>query len=111
VKSWQRRSPPQGRRSQQAVVYESRDVTAPDPEIAEALSDGRVDWVTVTSSAIARSLVAMFGTELARVRLAAISPLTAGVLQDAGFEVAAIADPYTSAGVVDAILHHGEATR
>ena len=95
---------------QQAVVYESCDVAVPDSEIAEALRDGRVDWVTVTSSAIARSLVAMFGKELARVRLAAISPLTAGVLQEAGFEVAAIADPYTSAGVIDAILHHGEAT-
>ncbi|HVC94961.1 MAG TPA: uroporphyrinogen-III synthase [Pirellulales bacterium] len=41
---------------EQVVVYRSRDVVAPDPEIAAALAAGRIDWVTVTSSAIARSL-------------------------------------------------------
>jgi uroporphyrinogen III methyltransferase/synthase len=91
----------------QAVVYESRDVIAPDPEIAAALRDGRVDWVTVTSSAIARSLVAMFGEDLTRTRLAAISPLTAGVLQEAGFTVAATAEPYTTSGIIDAVLASG----
>ena len=64
--------------------YESRDVATPDPETADALRDGRVDWVTVTSSAIARSLIAMFGQDLARAQLAAISPLTAGVLERQG---------------------------
>jgi uroporphyrinogen III methyltransferase / synthase len=89
---------------QQAVVYESRDVSQPDPEIAGALREDRVDWVTVTSSAIARSLAALFGKELGNARLAAISPLTAGVLQDAGFVSTAIAEPYTTAGIVEAIL-------
>jgi uroporphyrinogen III methyltransferase/synthase len=88
----------------QVVAYESRDVTAPDESIAKELAAGRVDWVTVTSSAIARSLVAMFGTELRRTKLAAISPLTAGVLADAGYPVAAVATEYTSAGLVAAIL-------
>ena len=90
----------------QAVVYESRDVTVPDPDIAEAVRAGRVDWVTVTSSAIARSLAAMFGPDLARAELAAISPLTAGVLEEAGHAVAAVATAYTAAGIVDAILAH-----
>jgi uroporphyrinogen III methyltransferase/synthase len=93
-----------GAKVQQAIVYESRDVTAPDPEIAGALRDGRIDWVTVTSSAIARSLVALFGEDLARTRLAAISPLTAGVLEEAGFTVAATAEPYTTAEIIAAIL-------
>ena len=91
---------------EQAVVYESRDVTAPDPDVAESLAEGRIDWVTVTSSAIARSLVALFGRDLARTQLAAISPLTAGVLEEAGFQAAAVADPYTTTGIVDAILQH-----
>ncbi|QDT74349.1 uroporphyrinogen-III C-methyltransferase [Lacipirellula limnantheis] len=89
---------------EQAVVYESRDVAAPDPEIAAALRAGAIDWVTVTSSAIAKSLVAMFGADLSRTRLAAISPLTGGVLEAAGCTVATLAEPYTTAGVVDAIL-------
>jgi uroporphyrinogen III methyltransferase / synthase len=88
---------------EQVVAYESRDVTEPDPAIAEALAGGEIDWVTVTSSAIARSLVAMFGEELKRAKLAAISPLTAGVLADAGYGCAAIAEEYTSAGLVAAV--------
>jgi uroporphyrinogen III methyltransferase/synthase len=67
---------------EQVVVYRSNDVPAADPEILAALSEGRIDWVTVTSSAIARSLVRMFGADLRRARLAAISPLTAEVLTE-----------------------------
>jgi uroporphyrinogen III methyltransferase/synthase len=89
---------------QQAVAYESRDAAAPATEVAAAVAAGRVDWITVTSSAIARSLVGMFGEQLRRAKLAAISPLTAGVLQEAGFAPAAVAEEYTSAGMIAAIL-------
>jgi uroporphyrinogen III methyltransferase/synthase len=88
----------------QVVAYESRDVTTPDVDAAAALAAGRVDWVTVTSSAIARSLVALFGADLRQAKLAAISPLTAGVLADAGFTVTAIATEYTANGLTAAIL-------
>jgi uroporphyrinogen III methyltransferase/synthase len=89
---------------EQAVVYESREVDVPDPEVAQTLASGRVDWTTVTSSAIARSLVAMFGNALQKTRLVAISPLTAEVLSNLGYPPAEIAKTYTSAGMVDAIL-------
>ena len=88
----------------QAVVYESVDVTVPDPDVATALADDRIDWVTVTSSAIARSLATMFGESLQRAKLAAISPLTADVLTAAGLPVVAVASTYTTAGVLEAIL-------
>lgn len=88
----------------QAVAYESRDVTELDPDVAAALADGAIDWITVTSSAIARSLISLLGDQLRRSRLAAISPLTAGALADAGFETAAVASVYTAEGLVDAIL-------
>ncbi|MAT72813.1 MAG: uroporphyrinogen-III C-methyltransferase [Planctomycetaceae bacterium] len=87
----------------QAVAYESRDVTAAEPTIAEQLAAGEIDWVTATSSAIARSLVALFGDSLHRTKLAAISPLTAGVLTDAGLDVAAVAEQYTSDGLIEAL--------
>ncbi|MBA3484881.1 MAG: uroporphyrinogen-III C-methyltransferase [Pirellulales bacterium] len=88
----------------QAVVYESRDVKAADSEIVATLRAGEIDWVTVTSSAIARSLVAMLGDDLKRAKLAAISPLTVGALADAGFVTAAVASTYTTVGLVNAIL-------
>ena len=82
---------------EQAVVYESRDVAQPDEDIADALAAGRIDWTTVTSSAIARSLVRLFGDSLRQTRLAAISPLTAEVLTELGHAPARrCADDYTA---------------
>lgn len=88
----------------QVVVYQSRDVPAPDPDIAAALSAGQYDWVTVTSSAIARSLAALFGPSLRRSRLASISPITSATLREVGYEPAVEADVYTMEGVVEAVL-------
>jgi uroporphyrinogen III methyltransferase/synthase len=88
----------------QVVVYESRDASTPTAEIAEALAAGHVDYVTVTSSAIARSLVSMFGDSLAKTLLAAISPLTAEVLAELGYSAAIVATEYTGEGLVQAIL-------
>ena len=89
---------------EQAVVYESRDVESPEADIAEALAAGRIDWTTVTSSAIARSLVRLFGESLHKTRLAAISPLTAEVLIELGHAPSVVAETYTTEGVVAAIL-------
>ena len=88
----------------QVTVYESRDVAEADADVAEALGAGTVDWVTVTSSAIARSLAAMFGPTLHRAKLASISPLTSQTLRELGYQVAAEATGYTSDGLVESIL-------
>jgi uroporphyrinogen III methyltransferase / synthase len=88
----------------QAVVYESCDVMQAVADAVEALRDGRIDWITVTSSAIARSLVKLLGDDLRRAKLAAISPLTAGALAEAGYNAATVATTYTTAGLIDAIL-------
>jgi uroporphyrinogen III methyltransferase/synthase len=89
---------------EQVVVYQSVDVECPDPEIAARLKAGRIDWITVTSSAIARSLARMFGADLKRARLASISPVTSGTLRELGYEPAAEATQYTMEGVAAAIL-------
>jgi uroporphyrinogen III methyltransferase/synthase len=57
----------------------------------------------VTSSAIARSLVRLFGQSLAKARLASISPVTSQTLRELGFEPAAEATTYTMSGLVAAI--------
>jgi uroporphyrinogen III methyltransferase / synthase len=93
-----------GAQVEQVVVYESRDVPAADAEIATALEASKIDITTVTSSAIARSIVNIFGTSLRKTRLAAISPLTAEVLAELGYPAEMVADSYTSDGLVTAIL-------
>ena len=87
----------------QVVVYQSCDVEQPAPEIVQALRAGELDWITVTSSAIARSLINMFGKDLQKTRLAAISPLTAQVLTEAGFPPAVVAREYTTEGMLEAM--------
>lgn len=88
---------------EQTVVYQSTDCTTAEAEVQRALAEGRIDWVTVTSSAIARALVQLFGEDLKKSRLAAISPLTASVLTEAGHEPAAVAQEYTTEGILEAI--------
>lgn len=95
-----------GGRVDQVVTYISRDAQHVDPAIHQRLRQGRIDWITVTSSAIARSLANLFGDELRHTRLVSISPITTATLADLGFQVAAEADTYTMEGVVQAILNH-----
>lgn len=92
---------------EEVVVYESRDISPHDPDVikvAAELDAGRIDWVTVTSSAIARSIAGLFGDKLGRARLASISPITSDVLRELGFEPAAEAGEYSVEGVVQAIV-------
>ncbi len=89
---------------EQIVVYTSADVEQPEPDIAAMLCAGRIGWVTVTSSAIARSLARLFGGRLRQARLASISPLTSGVLRELGYQPAVEAAEYTLAGLAAAIV-------
>lgn len=89
---------------EQVVVYTSQDVAECEPHIGELLSEGHIDWVTVTSSAIARSLANMFAGQLASARLASISSLTSQTLRELGYEPAAEAQQATTADLVAAIL-------
>jgi uroporphyrinogen III methyltransferase/synthase len=90
----------------QIVVYSSSDVEQAEEDVAAAMGAGRIDWVTVTSSAIARSLAAMFGEQLRRCKLASISPITSETLRQLGHQPAAEATQYTTEGLVAAILAH-----
>ncbi|HEX3870247.1 MAG TPA: uroporphyrinogen-III C-methyltransferase [Pirellulales bacterium] len=88
----------------EVVVYRSIDAAQPDPEVAQSLAAGKIDWVTVTSSAIARSLVHLFGEDLRRSKLVSISPLTSETLAELGFTPSAEAAQYTAEGIVAALL-------
>lgn len=91
----------------QAVAYSSSDVThdSPEwnPEILRLMEAGRLDWVTITSSAIAAAAVRLFGDALRKTRLVSISPLTTAALQKLGFTPDAEALEATMPGVVAAI--------
>jgi len=89
---------------EQVVCYESTDIESPDEEVAKRLAEGKIDWITVTSSAIARSLVRLFGDDLKKARLASISPITTATLTELGHPPAVEASQYTMPGLVQAIV-------
>lgn len=88
----------------EVVTYRSEDVPHANPEIAAMIEQGQVDWITVTSSAIARSVARLFGKSLRSVRLASMSPITSATLRELGYSAAAEARQYTLDGVVQAII-------
>lgn len=93
-----------GAEVEQVVAYRSTDVVRPTAEVAALAAAGKIDWVTVTSSAIARSLTAMFGPALGQMRLVSISPITSATLRELGLSPAAEATEFTFAGLVAAVL-------
>jgi uroporphyrinogen III methyltransferase / synthase len=93
-----------GAEVEQVVAYSSIDVETADSQVMAMLAAGRIDWITVTSSAIARSLARLFGETLHRSKLASISPLTSGVLRELGYEPAVEAAEYTMPGLITAMV-------
>jgi uroporphyrinogen III methyltransferase/synthase len=84
-------------------VYRSVDVQQVAPAVAEAYARGDVDWTTVTSPAIGRSLGRLLGGNLKKSRLAAISPLTAESLRVQGLEVTVTAREATMDSLTETI--------
>lgn len=93
----------------QVTVYRSIDAEAIDESVAERIEEGSVDWITLSSPAIARRLHALL-SEKARaqvgraVKLATISPVTTKAATALGWEVAVEASDHSWDGLVRALL-------
>ena len=94
---------------EQVAAYRNVDAESLPPEVVRRIEDGSVDWITLTSPAIAARLHALL-PESARARegrparLASLSPVTSAAVRRLGWEVAAEAEVYTWDGLVRAIL-------
>ncbi len=90
------------------VVYRNVDLTAWPTDSVVRLEAGELDWIGLSSPAIARNFAAMLpdgarqhlGT---RTRLVAISPVTAQAAQEVGLPVAVVATEHHWTGILDAI--------
>ena len=89
-----------GMKVTQVVAYQSLDVEQVDDDIAQRLAEGEVDWITVTSSAIGKSLHRLVGDLLSNTRLASISPITTEALRQCGLEPTVEAVEHTMEGLV-----------
>ena len=86
------------------AIYHSENRTQADPMITKLLGQGSIDYVTVTSSAIAVSLVAMFGESLRQTSLVSISPITSQTLCGLGFPPQWEAREASLEGIVNVLL-------
>lgn len=93
------------RKFEEVVVYESRDVAVADAQILQQLADGEIDWVTMTSSAIARSAIRLFGMALHQSKLVSIGPSVSAELRRGGFDVAVESEHASFESLVRSVLY------
>lgn len=88
------------------TAYEHADVTHASEQNRGLVSQGKIHWITVTSSAIAHSLVEMFGQDLLNSNLASLSPKTSDTLRQLGFKPTVQASRPNMQLLIDAIVQH-----
>lgn len=95
-------------RVDQVAVY-SQGEGQGNAELIGLLREAGVDYITLTSSNIARALARMLDAEAqaaivrGAVQLVSISPVTSAAIRELGWPVAAEASVYTMTGVIDAL--------
>jgi uroporphyrinogen III methyltransferase/synthase len=100
----------------EAEAYRSSAVESLDAATAGMLAVCPIDWIVVTSPAIAKAALALFGERMRHWKTASISPLTSAALREAGCPVTAEAATATADGIVAAMadweaIHAGQAAQ
>lgn len=88
---------------------EAAEVSAEDADaLRQALSAGKIDFVTFTSSSTVRNLMKILGgaESLKHVQTACIGPVTAATAREVGLDPSIVAETYTIDGLVEALLKH-----
>jgi uroporphyrinogen III methyltransferase/synthase len=94
----------------QITVYEQVDAVDEASEVFGALRRGEIGYVTLSSSNIARAVLAAFDetirgrVERGETKLVAISPETGRVVRELGYPVAAEAETFTADGLIQAVI-------
>jgi uroporphyrinogen-III synthase len=93
------------------VVYQTGGIGRHDPLAEELFRSGRVDVVSIFSPSALENLRAEFGEETlhriaANAALAAVGPVTAAAIRDAGLSVAIQAREATAAALVEAVCEY-----
>lgn len=94
---------------EQVAAYRNVDAGSIPAEVLARIEAGSVDWITLTSSAIAERLHGLL-SESARgrvgpeIRLASLSPVTSSAVARLGWPVAVEAEEFTWDGLVGAIV-------
>ena len=98
------------------VVYRNEDVTELSEHSLQALREGNVDWIGLSSPSIARNFARMLtdaniSPSDIPTQFASISPVTTQAAQEAGLPIAIEAKEYTWNGIIDAIANQVQQTQ
>jgi uroporphyrinogen III methyltransferase/synthase len=93
-----------GAEVRQVIAYQHSDATEVDPDVLELAQQGRIDWITVTSSESANCLNRLFGPAMKQMKIATISPITSESVRELGLTVSAEADPHTVPSLIESIV-------
>jgi len=85
------------------IAYRTTPVPSPAPAIAEKLKSGSIDYCLATSPTIARILIEWFGKELAKTRIASISPAVTACFDGIELRNVLEAKEASMAGILSAI--------
>jgi uroporphyrinogen III methyltransferase/synthase len=89
------------------ALYETRPAKELPAGLIEAIEDGRINWITFSSSSTVRNFVKLIGPDylrfLKRAKLASIGPITTSTLRETGLTPAAEAKTFNVAGLIKAI--------
>lgn len=93
----------------EVYLYEAAPVSTVSDETREKIVNGKVDYITFTSSSTVSNFVKIVGRENIalinkKARIACIGPITAETAEKEGFKVHLIAREYTIDGLVNAIV-------
>jgi uroporphyrinogen III methyltransferase/synthase len=94
----------------QVAVYSQVDATEAASDVLTNLRAGAIDYVTLTSSNIAHSLLRALDAatldqiKARRIQIVTISPVTSLSVRELGVPVAAEATTYTTDGLVEALV-------
>jgi uroporphyrinogen III methyltransferase/synthase len=95
---------------EQIAVYSQVDAVAADSPALDSLRRGEIEFITLTSSNIARALIRNLDEpcrarlESGAVKLVSISPVTSAEVRQLGLPVAAEAAEATGKGILDALV-------
>ncbi len=93
------------------ITYETQAVTKLKPGIESSLRSGRIQWVTITSSAIAEIAAELLAPFTAQLKPISLSRAVSDTLERVGWRAAAQADEHTTDSLVAALVAavHGDA--
>ncbi|MEO1991831.1 MAG: uroporphyrinogen-III C-methyltransferase [Pirellulales bacterium] len=87
----------------EVIAYRSLPIMNLSSEERAMVNQNKIDWIVVSSPAVAKSAISLFGKNMKSWHIASISPLTSAALRSHGLQPTAEAEEASAIGLVNAM--------